>query len=414
MVAAKPDPDMIVKTLAFAPVFISIANLDQIIVYLNSVDEGYDINEIIGTHVDTLIPPEQRPKSQQAFAKVLATGTVHHFETFIDAPGVERQWYSTSIAPVAEDGAAPTAFVYTTTNITQQRLAEEQLKQTQEELLEASHRAGMSEVATGVLHNIGNVLNSVNVSASLMIEQVGASQLGRLNRAVSLLETHEDQLATFLSENPKGKLLPAFLRKICDELTGEQARLRRELGNLVEHVGLIRSTVTAQQSLAKLGAMIEEIEPEQLLDRALALFRIDIDNLAVQVSVTVEDPRQIAIDKQATLQILANLVRNAVESLATVAPPRSLQLRYHTDANWLYVEVADNGAGITGDAIDKVFSHGFTTKKTGHGFGLHSSSVAAETMKGTLAVASDGEGQGARFTLKLPLCRSDAALAAQR
>ena len=72
------------------------------------------------------------------------------------------------------------------------------------------------------------------------------------------------------------------------------------------------------------------------------------------------------------------------------------------------MEVTDNGEGIPKENLTRIFQHGFTTKKTGHGFGLHSGSNAAREMGGSLNVRSDGTGTGATFILELPLNKNAA------
>ncbi len=70
-------------------------------------------------------------------------------------------------------------------------------------------------------------------------------------------------------------------------------------------------------------------------------------------------------------------------------------------------EVIDNGVGISAENLTRIFNHGFTTKKDGHGFGLHSGALAAKEMGGALTAHSDGEGKGARFALELPMRRTE-------
>src|SRR5690606_387494 len=68
--------------------------------------------------------------------------------------------------------------------------------------------------------------------------------------------------------------------------------------------------------------------------------------------------------------------------------------------------VEDQGVGIASENLQRIFQHGFTTRKDGHGFGLHSGAVAARNLNGGLTVQSDGLNRGARFTLTLPVSTS--------
>jgi signal transduction histidine kinase len=71
------------------------------------------------------------------------------------------------------------------------------------------------------------------------------------------------------------------------------------------------------------------------------------------------------------------------------------------------ISVIDNGVGIPAQNMDRLFTHGFTTRQSGHGFGLHSGALAAQELGGTLHAESEGAGRGAAFILELPYMRRD-------
>ena len=68
----------------------------------------------------------------------------------------------------------------------------------------------------------------------------------------------------------------------------------------------------------------------------------------------------------------------------------------------MQIAVIDTGIGISPENLTRIFAHGFTTRKDGHGFGLHSGALAAKELGGKLSVESAGLGQGASFVLDLP------------
>ena len=106
------------------------------------------------------------------------------------------------------------------------------------------------------------------------------------------------------------------------------------------------------------------------------------------------------------LQILVNLITNARQAMKE-CPKKILTLGIQaTIGATARISIQDTGCGIAPENMTRVFAHGFTTKKNGHGFGLHSSALAAREMKGSLTVHSDGPGHGAIFTLELPLATS--------
>ncbi|ATB40030.1 serine/threonine protein kinase [Cystobacter fuscus] len=104
------------------------------------------------------------------------------------------------------------------------------------------------------------------------------------------------------------------------------------------------------------------------------------------------------------LQILINLLSNAKHALDGVPEgQRNLWVRLEAEGNVARIQVEDDGVGIAPELMDSLFAHGFTTRKDGHGFGLHSSALAAQMLKGRLTLESAGLGQGAVATLELPL-----------
>jgi signal transduction histidine kinase len=291
--------------------------------------------------------------------------------------------------------------------IAERRRAEQQLAEVHHQLVDAARRAGMAEIATGVLHNVGNVLNSVNVSATLVSDRLRNSKIADLHRAVALFDDHAADLARFISEDRRGKQLPGFLRLLADHLAGNRDFMTEELQSLTRHIDHIKTIVAMQQSYAGVAGVIEAVALPQLLDDAIKLNSASLAKYDIEVVREYEDLPPIRVDKQRVLQILVNLVTNAKEALieSGAAEPcltARIAVRSSGDKSKLLIEVCDNGVGIAAENLVRIFSHGFTTKKHGHGFGLHSSANAAKELGGTLTARSAGHNRGAAFTLELP------------
>ncbi len=401
MAATTVDAHVLQTALEQAPGHIIVTDAEMKIRYLNRVEHGYDADALIGMSYLDVLTPEQSTKVQAVLSLAKETGKPQQYETFVDSPTGGRQWYSTQITWYeAKDGS--TGMISILTEVTQRKQAEQQAELLRKELVQASHRAGMAEIATGVLHNVGNVLNSVNVSADTVIKELDDSRLHLLGRTVQMLSDNEDRLATFISEDPKGRKLPALLSQLNDALVSERNALRHEANRLSEHLTLMRSIVEAQQAIAKLGEMVEPTDPRELVTQTMSMFQLDVQNRLVTLSTELPEMDPIVLDKQATLQVLANLIRNPIESLEDVELPRRLCVRLTADDAKIYFDVEDNGTGIAPEHHERLFEHGFSTKRNGHGFGLHASSIAARTMNGTLEAHSDGPGKGSRFRLTLP------------
>jgi PAS domain S-box-containing protein len=284
--------------------------------------------------------------------------------------------------------------------------AEESLKGLHKQLLETSRQAGMAEVATSVLHNVGNVLNSINVSASVAEDVVGNSRLPDLLRLARLLQEHAADEAAFLTSDPRGQKVPEIIRQLAERLDSEQAAVREELGSLRRNVDHIKNIVAMQQSYARASGVLENIQVAELVEDALRMNAGALERHAVKVVRDYAALPPICTDKHKLLQIIINLVRNAKYACDDSGrDEKQIMLRTTSQDGWVRIAVIDNGVGIPAENLTRIFSHGFTTRKDGHGFGLHSGVLAARDLGGSLTVHSEGPGRGAAFTLELPCQR---------
>jgi signal transduction histidine kinase len=265
----------------------------------------------------------------------------------------------------------------------------------------------MAEMATGVLHNVGNVLNSINVSANLLDEQLRKSSVASLSKASAMINDHAAALGVFVTEDDRGKHLPQFLSQLAKKLESERESLTTELGALMRNVEHVKEIVSLQQTYARVSSVQVEASMVDLVDDAFKTANASLMNHHIEVIREIDDVPTLLTDKHKILQVLVNLISNAKHAIKdsdSEGLDRRLTLRVFqpTDAR-LAVEVEDTGAGIAPDALTKIFEYGFTTKKDGHGFGLHSSALIAKELGGVLTVRSDGLGCGTTFRFELPL-----------
>jgi signal transduction histidine kinase len=281
----------------------------------------------------------------------------------------------------------------------------DELREAQAELVTTARRAGMAEIATNVLHNVGNVLNSVNVSARLLYEKVHASKGQGVIRVAELMKEHSDDLGAFISSDPKGRALPGYLGKLAEALAAEQRSMIDELVQLTKSIDHIKEIVATQQSYAGNSSVLEPGSLRELIEDVVRICDVSLARHHVTLIKELADIPMMSLDKHKVLQILINLINNAKQALDSVADrPSRITLRLKaTDDKRVRIEVEDNGEGISRDNLTRVFEHGFTTRADGHGFGLHSCILAAHEMGGELTVQSAGPGKGALFTLELPL-----------
>jgi NO-binding membrane sensor protein with MHYT domain len=292
-------------------------------------------------------------------------------------------------------------------DVSEQVQQEERRVTLQMQLREASRQAGMAEVATGVLHSVGNVLNSLGISTSLLRDELRNSRVANVQRVAAVLREQGPHLGPFLESDPRGKALPPYLEQLGEHLAAENAKLRGEAEAIASHVGHIGEIVAAQQTYARRGGLTEEVDVAELINHAIALtFTADKE---VAVRRNYASVPRLTLDRHKLIQILGNLLSNARQALRDQSPGRkvlSVSVR-SIDPQSIEIEVEDSGVGISPDALPKLFTFGFTTKKDGHGFGLHASAILAQELGGELTAHSAGAGCGARFTLRLPSTAND-------
>jgi signal transduction histidine kinase len=291
--------------------------------------------------------------------------------------------------------------------ITRERSMEE-LLEAQSELVTTARQAGMAQIANNVLHNVGNVLNSVNVSAGLIGAKVRNSKAQGLAKAVQLMNEHAADLGDFFSRDERGKALPGYLNKLVGALAAEKQNIGEELESLSKSIDHIKEIVANQQSYSGATSLVEPVQIKDLLEDALRMNAASMARHQVRVVKEFAEVPLLLLDRHLVLQILVNLIGNAQQAMDGV-PDRSHQITLRmeitepADGSRLKIRVEDDGEGIAPQNLARLFAHGFTTRKNGHGFGLHSCALAAKEMGGTITAHSDGQGKGAAFTLELPV-----------
>ncbi|MEO6246716.1 MAG: PAS domain-containing protein [Opitutaceae bacterium] len=390
------------------------ADTDGAWIFLNSAWRditGFILEDSLGRPCVDFVHPDDRSAFSQLMQPVFEQherGCQGKFR-FLTRDG-ELRWIEL-MAQVTIDGDHVLGGLSgTLTDITAKVASEAEMTRLNRELVETSRQAGMAEIATGVLHNVGNVLNSVNVSANLIFEQVTASKTSSLAKAVQLLREHKADIGAFLTSDPKGRQLPLFIEAISDQLTREQLVLSREVQDLQANIEHIKQIVVMQQGYAKFSGALENLALADLVEDALRLSSGALARHRVEVVREFTAVPAVLADRHKVLQILVNLISNAEQALDSRVDDRRLSLRLTAAADHrVLMEVSDNGIGIPPENLNRIFNHGFTTKKTGHGFGLHSCANAAKELGGSLSVHSEGPGMGATFSLFLPTLAAKAA-----
>jgi len=281
-----------------------------------------------------------------------------------------------------------------------------ELTEAHKQLLVTSRQAGMAEVATNVLHNVGNVLNSVNVSAETVAGKIRHFRISSLKNVARLLREHEHHLPEFLTKDSRGRELPGYLVQLADNLAEPQKAILEEVRYLQNNIEHIKQIVSMQQDHARVAGVLETLDVVELIEDAIHISSASLMRHGVSLVREFEPVPPVVLDRHKVLPILVNLLSNAKHALGKAGEGNdkrlTVQLRMKCQET-VQIKVIDNGTGIAPENLTRIFQHGFTTKKDGHGFGLHSGALAAREMGGRLMAESDGLGHGAVFSLELPL-----------
>ncbi len=350
--------------------------------------------------------PDRVTRVQDAalpLARALSGEAVRDLELVVVAPGATPRHVIVQARPLGGVDGGVLGAVLVAQDVTERKLAELELERVHKQLMTASRQAGMAEIATNVLHNVGNVLNSVNVSASLLLDRIAGAKPTGLARVAALLQEHAGDIAEFFAKDARGRHLPNYLTQLAAQLEADQRVALEELKSLRGNIEHIKDTVTMQQSYAKLCGVTETVAVAALIDDSLRMNAGALMRHGITVDRDVEDLPSVTVDKHRVLQILVNLIRNAKHACDdSNRTDKRITLRASIDGDRVKISVTDNGVGIAAEHLPRLFSHGFTTRPEGHGFGLHSGALTARELGGSLTVSSAGPGCGATFTLEFP------------
>lgn len=275
-----------------------------------------------------------------------------------------------------------------------------ELHAAKDDLLAAAHQAGKAEIATGVLHNIGNTLTGVFVNVDALQRTFSRQLLASIQKVGDAVKDSED-VNQYLTNNTQGKKIPSFVVALGPLLTRERQRMDAALERIEDGISLMKESVRTQQAYANSSFMYQEIDLAKEVDTMIALTISDSKGGGVVIEKRFAPHAPLIAQREKVGHIIANLIKNAFEALSEVPRDRRrITISIFEGAYGTTVlEVSDTGCGIKVEDLTRIFSFGFTTKPDGHGFGLHHCANAMTEMNGKLSVSSPGLGKGATFTM---------------
>jgi signal transduction histidine kinase len=270
-------------------------------------------------------------------------------------------------------------------------------------LSKKAHKAGMADLATGILHNLGNVLNSVNISAGRIAETLKNSKFSSFKKANKLLDEYQDNFEKFIIEDPRGKQLLNYYLKLEEPMLEEYREIQKHSNRLDGKVQLMTEIIEAQQKYAGTGVETQETSLEKLIDSVLVFQKgfIEQQNLKIQKDIGSTDP--VIVQRTKLLHLLINIFENAMEAMSELSPQdKQIVIKTWEDEKNVCLSIIVDGIGIHKKDFDKIFTQDFSIKESSHGFGLDSSAHYISEIGCKIEVKSEGKGKGATFILIFP------------
>ena len=278
------------------------------------------------------------------------------------------------------------------------------LAETQKDLLEAAHTAGMAEIATDVLHNVGNILNSVKASGQQIRDGLDSRAMSLLEKISNILESEEERRNFATSEEAREKLNDA-IHRIWKGLKEQRDKLDDESGRLLLHVDAIAEVLREQREYAHMERTLQEpTDINHLIEDILQLKAYLLEEKQIAIIKHYGKLPLLSLRKAQMKHVFHYLFNNAWEAIAEKATQEGeIHITTHSNGEKLWVQIKDNGVGISPELIPRVFVQGYTTKKGCRGFGLHYCANTLSELSGNIDINSEGPGQGVTVTLTLPI-----------
>lgn len=345
---------------------------------------------------------------------------------------LEGIWFETHLSPIIEEDEVK-GLMGTGIDITHLKKIEDELRKAKEnteninqtleqrvkdrtgelailhnELIEQSHQAGMAQLATNVLHNVGNLLNSMDLSLNELMEQTTKkSIIHKFLQGNKLIKANIDQFETFVLNDPRGKQLFEYFLALEPEILREHNNIEHTTIQLKNSMQAILDIIISQNHIASGPMLYESIDLKQLIPEVINIMNTGFLKNKIKVTLDLKPVDHIHGQRSKLVYLLNNLLKNAQESMRPNEAYKEISIQLKQKDKDILLFISDNGSGINVRNLTRVFEHGFTTKKIGHGFGLHSCANYMAEMKGTIKVHSDGEEKGTQFILNFPAINQD-------
>jgi PAS domain S-box-containing protein len=368
---------------------------------------GLPKNGLIGTNYTEIMDKENAAKVYQCYNKIYQEN-LNHEEIEYRIQTSEGNWVyiKALVAPLKNAADDIIGFGAIARNYTKQLKADREIEKMHKKNIDMAHAAGMAEMASDTLHNVGNVLNSIKISAESISEtfRTGTYDFKNLIQATNLLNQKFNCTDDFIANDPNNKKLLEYLVLFSDGLQQEKLQTLENIDRLLKGVRVVENIVAAQQTYASLESMMDSHNLKDIVEDSITLKNDLLERYSIKIEKDFKSVNKVHVQKSKLVHILLNLIHNAADAMVSEPPEqRKLSFVIEQSEGAVFLEVKDSGQGIPTDKHQKIFTHGYTTKDDGHGFGLHSSAKYMAEMNGKIWVENNVDQSGVTFILQFLL-----------
>jgi PAS domain S-box-containing protein len=383
--------------------------------------------DVIGKTDIELFPGEIGERGYANDMDVLSGKPMLNKEEFFYNKKGEQRWLSTSKVPVYNDQGKIDRILGIGHDITERKRSDEALKKLNGELnaqseelkalneqiitqkeqeLEKAIAQGKFEIASEVLHDIGNAL--VGFGSYLnRINRAGEKNNLEAIRNLNIFIKGQQTLIGNAIGADKANALVAITDGIAKTQTESQKEISTALNELLNIVSHIQEILNIQRQLVRNHGASQERKPVNIvniLDNCRSMLLASIEKKGIKLSVSIKPGHHVIKgDHTKLMQVILNVMKNSLEAINMESENKHISISLDSTEKHLELKFIDNGQGFDKETSQKFFQRGFTTKKSGTGLGLYNCRSIVESHAGTFDISSKGLGMGAVTTIKFEI-----------
>ncbi len=284
-----------------------------------------------------------------------------------------------------------------------QKIRKDESTFTDSQMVNVAHQAGIAELNEGILKNIYHVLNTINVSTSVVTEKVEKLETKSLTKLVTLLKDNENDLANFLEKDERGKKVPHALLQFSEYFSNAYDSLVNEITELSNMVQKLNQIVKAQQAYANVESRVDQVDLSHLIRDAIAMESRLLDEHRIEVEQDLQSVPKVEAPKIKLLQVIVTLLRNGCETMVMhnpAGPWRMIATVQQMESGRVSVQIGDARALQSAEVVDPLASPSDSTTLTRRHFSLYYCANAIQEMRGSFLIFCEAPGHGALMRLE--------------